>query len=435
MARPKTQYLHTTILIIVVLFVWVLSCGDVAAAFDFHADSAHGNESYGVNRSGTGYPIGDCAHCHDTFAPSTCGVNNFMLFYDDWVTKSDMFCFRCHSSIADVEQEVTNESYCVTFGGRSSSLYTNIKTHFTNDNSKPANCGSRHQLGNVRNFIKNNAKGWGFDSDADACVACHPPHAAQRNHPVAIDGEGKLNTAIRRPSDYKSTDPQYFLWGDDEGERMSDYAASVGGTYQAPYYGDTSGAKFEPSGNASPSDGSDLPDYVTFCLDCHQYAQYDSERSAEQPAYGCVKAIDWSSTGDRHGAAPANTCNAGPSYEGTLKAPYSDDANSNYVLSCLDCHEPHGTHKRLHLIRRMINGQLVDAQSTVDPLEEACDQSTDWAEICEKCHNWPHPGWGSCNGPECHGKLMPPPEFNQGGFHGGWWNVGTTTGCDGEPAF
>jgi hypothetical protein len=363
-----------------------------------------------------------------------------MLFHDDYVGIGNMFCFQCHRNADIGFGVVINNPYCVNFGGYSPAYYTSVKKQFINDNSKPANCGSRHQLGNVRNFIKNNAKGWGFNSDANPCVACHPPHAAQRNHPVAIDGAGKLNTAIRRPSHYK-TNSADLLWGDDEGERMSDYAAQFTnpvGEYQAPYYGngpwDPEAGPFEPAGD-STSDGSNLPDYVTFCLDCHQYAQYDSERSAEQPAYGYVKAIDWSSTGDRHGAAPANTCNAGSSYEGTLKAPYSDYDNSNYVLSCLDCHEPHGTHKRLHLIRRMINGQLVDAQSTVDPLEEACDQSTDWAEICEKCHNWPHPGWGSCNGPECHGKLMPPPEFNQGGFHGGWWNVGTTTGCDGEPAF
>jgi predicted CXXCH cytochrome family protein len=41
-----------------------------------------------------------------------------------------------------------------------------------------------------------------------------------------------------------------------------------------------------------------------------------------------------------------------------LKAPYTD-RNKNYVLSCLDCHEPHGGKQELSLLRRMINGQEI----------------------------------------------------------------------------
>jgi hypothetical protein len=279
----------------------------------------------------------------------------------------------------------------VTFGGRAE-FYGSIKKQFTNQYAKPANCGSRHSLEAIRDFMISDTYNWGFSSDPDPCVACHNQHADQRNHPVAIDGEGKLNTAIRRPLDYENTDLAGSLWGDDESERMDEYANSVGGTYQAPYYGDTSGTKYEPSGNGSPSDGSDLPDYVTFCLDCHQYEQYDPERDET------VKAIDWSTEGDRHGGYPGNTCDAGDFYEGdpfesSLRPPYSDFENSNYVLSCLDCHEPHGTKKRLHLIRRMISGEEVGADN--DP----CDQASDWAGICARCHYLTHPS-PDCT--DCH---------------------------------
>lgn len=288
---------------------------------------------------------------------------------------------------------MTNYPYCVNFGGRAT-FYAAIKKQFTNDNSTAALCGSKHHLGCVRNFIKNNAYGWGFNSDADPCVACHPPHAAQRNHPVAIDGEGKLNTAIRRPSHYKSAVSADLLWGDDANERMSFYAASVGGTYQAPYYADTTSGRYEPDGSTSEPIGgwgSNTPDYVTFCLDCHQYAQYDTERSAN------VKAIDWSA--ERHGGYPANDCASWCANEGSTRAPFTN-LSANYVLSCLDCHEPHGTHTRLHLVRRMINGELVAGDTGT------CDQIADWVTICERCHVLEHPS-SPCSSCHYHGATDP----------------------------
>ncbi len=433
--RLKIQYLPTTILIIVGVLVLVLSCPDVTPAFDFHLDSAHGNPAYGVNRTdlecppGTPCPQGDCAHCHETFDPSTCGVNNFLLWYDDYVSQGELFCYGCHSSVPIVEQPVTNYPYCVTFGGRAA-FYVNIRNQFYNANSGPGRCGSRHLLSSIRYVIEDNAYDWGFNSDPDPCVACHSPHAAQRNHPVAIDGEGKLNTAIRRPSHYKSTDPQDFLWGDDADERMSTYASSVGGTYKAPYYGspgDRDTGPFEPA-NDSTSDGSNLPDYVTFCMDCHQYAQYDPERSA------VVDAIVWDySHGpkpDRHGAAPSNTCYGG-TWEGTLKPPYDtyEPNESNFVLSCLDCHEPHATHTRLHLIRRMINGGAVAGDAS------PCDEAGDFAQICEKCHDWGDHA-GACNNPECHGDPADWP-VTPSKMHGGTLAMpaGPARECHEQPMF
>jgi len=405
--RSKIQYLPTTVFIVVVVLISALSCGDVVTA-DMYTDSAHGNTDpepgYGVNRSGIDHPIGDCTHCHDTFDPSICGQYNFMLFFDAISSPCVVGCMSCHSYFA-TWQPTVNYPYAKNFGGASPIWYGDIYTQFCSANSLPANCGSRHHLGRIWLVIKDNARDWGFNSDPHPCVACHPPHHAQQNHPVAIDGEGKLNTAIRRPSHYKSTEPENFLWGDDDDERMNDYAASVGGTYQAPYY--TTGTKFEPSGNASPSDGSDLPDYVTFCMDCHQYAQYDPDTNEG------VKAIVWDySHGlypDIHGAAPANTRDAWGigcwTTEGFLKAPYDtyEPDQSNYVLSCLDCHEPHGTYKRMHLIRLRINGETV----AVDyPVEGHCDQVEDWTSLCEKCHELTH--GMSCQG--CHG--------TSDGFHG-----------------
>jgi len=331
-----------TALVVLGALVWVVSSSHVALAG--YADSAHGNTAYGVNRLGTGYSTGSCAHCHDTFDSKTCGVNAFLLFADFFVTNSKQFCTRCHSGNKAYQPVATNYPYSMTFGGYPDPYYSHIKRQISYRHSTPEYCGSRHNMTKIRKFVRNDNNGWGFSADPSPCVACHHPHTAKKNHPVAIVGD-KLNTAIRRPSDYKSTDPADMLWGDDADERMSHYVSEyTDGVYQAPYYGDTSGTKYEPSGNATPSDGSDLPDYVTFCLDCHEYEQYDPDMGRN------VKAINYSQ--ERHGTYLSNTCTPyGGIEEGTLRAPYSDFAGSNYVLSCLDCHEPHGAKKRMHLLK------------------------------------------------------------------------------------
>jgi hypothetical protein len=54
-ARLKVQHFWPVILIIVPVLGWMLCFSSGATAFDFHADSAHGDPITGVNRSGTGY--------------------------------------------------------------------------------------------------------------------------------------------------------------------------------------------------------------------------------------------------------------------------------------------------------------------------------------------------------------------------------------------
>ena len=397
--KSRIRFLLTTVLIVVGVLVWACD-----ATADVYTDSAHGNNVEGVNRSSVDHPTGDCVHCHETFDNPVCDLYDFMLFYDD-LAAYQTFCTTCHGP-SSTWQPVVNYPYAKNFGGSTQSWYPNIYIQFADSNSLPAVCGSRHHLGQIRTgLLSQVGQDWGFNDDPNPCVACHAPHASQRNHPVAdVTGGGELNTAIRRPSHYDSTSPQDVLWGDDANERMSYYASSVGGTYQSPYY--TSGT-YEPSGNMSPSDGSDLPDYVTFCMDCHKYEQYNPDTGEN------VKAIVWDySHGpypDIHGAALANTVDAGDLYTGcmttesSLKAPYVDFPSSNYVLSCLDCHEPHGTYRRLHLVRLRINGETVGPDSP----ETACNM--DWSNICERCHNLNHGEPSYCVG--CHGSQL-------AGFHG-----------------
>ena len=419
--RFKTQYLPTTMVIIVALFAWVLSASGVATAG--YADSAHGDSSVGVKRAGvecptgTPCPTGDCTHCHDTFDESICGVNERMLFYSVQ-TVCDMICFECHGDTLASEQQVTNYPYSVLFGGFPTLYFPSILHQFCATPATHANGGSRHSLAQIWSIIKNNTLDWGFSANPNPCGACHNPHLSQKigNTPYSPPPYDSSKSPLTRPSERYSNPAN--LWGDDATERMKHYAENIaGGYYQAPYYGngpwDPEDGPFEPAGDGT-SDGSNLPDYVTFCMDCHQYAQYDPESGED------VKAIKWgppwctAAEADMHGAAPANTrdgfsigCMA---TEGPLRPPYDtyEPGESDYILSCLDCHEPHGTYQRPYLIRVQINGEFVADSSFV--------------EICQTCHAMNHP-YGSCN--VCHGHSVGP----MAGFHGSRFECAADEGC------
>jgi hypothetical protein len=417
--RLKIQYLLNTILIVVGVLVWMLSLAPLATAGTY-TESAHGNTTNGINRPGTECPpgtpcpTGDCTHCHDTFDESICGVNERMLFYPVQAV-CDMICFECHGDTIASEQQVTNYPYSILFGGFSTVYFPSVLHQFCATQATHANGGSRHSLAQIWSIIKDNGNDWGFPANPNPCSACHNPHLSQKsgNTPFSPPYDPS-KSPLTRPEERYSSNP-VNLWGDDTTERMKHYAENVaGGYYQAPYYGDTSGTQYEPSGDATPSDGSNLPDYVTFCMDCHQYAQYDPESGED------VKAIKWgppwstAETSDIHGAAPANTRDAFSigcmATEGPLRPPYDtyEPNESNYVLSCLDCHEPHGTYQRPHLIRVQINGEFVADSSFV--------------EICERCHDMNHP-YGSCNG--CHGHSVGP----TAGFHGSTFECAVDEGC------
>lgn len=394
-----------------ILLLFILMCGVSVLCWILYPDSAdsgpyldsaHGNSTDGVNRprtAGFGYAVGNCAHCHEQHASINGQVitpYGYELFYDHWEGMCDLFCYRCHSNLSGVEQQVNNYVYGCSFGGGACTSYTSVRSHFCNDNSDYVNCGSKHQLAQIRKIIQNNGYGWGFPADPDPCSACHNPHLSQRrgskqNHPPYEPSK----SAIVRPSEHK-TKP-LNLWGDETTERMLYYAQTTGGIYQAPYYGSNPSSTYEPAGDLT-SNGSNMPDYVSFCMDCHQYQQYDPERGAN------VKAINWGATGDRHGGYRANDCTVPGGFdEGSLRGPYIDKPFSNYILSCTDCHEPHAGRKRLHLIRRFINGENLPADGGGYP---NCDEPVDMRSVCERCHVLPpsgHTGNQPCFASNCHG--------------------------------
>ncbi len=121
-----------------VSLVWVLNCPHVATA-DTYNSSAHGDDTSGVFRQPVSgeFPLGvdctqwpgetcvntegSCAHCHDTFNDSYCGVTTLMLFAPlDYDSQWDSFCISCHKGPSTSYQVgMPNQyTYSVNRGGR-----------------------------------------------------------------------------------------------------------------------------------------------------------------------------------------------------------------------------------------------------------------------------------------------------------------------------
>ncbi|MCD6320020.1 MAG: hypothetical protein J7M03_04995 [Candidatus Desulfofervidaceae bacterium] len=378
------------ILLLVILSIGVYSSLVKAGPYK---DSAHGNSSYGVYRTSTanlGYVKGNCAHCHEQHAciagnepdPQSGSPSPYALFADNFVSQSEDFCFYCHRGTGSVQVSFArkNYNYSYWFGG-------DTVHHTTSDNIydvfNPTN-GSSHNLQDILNFVKTKWPNT-FGNESNPCNACHNPHLSQRNYPIV------------RPTDRNN------IWGDEPGERMSDYAAAHGGQYQAPYRYDSG---YEPDGSTT-TDGSNLPDYVTFCTDCHN----DTNVIYSTTLGRYLKKINWSNpnrtyglTGDYHGSI--TRCfgvdgNPDPDLNwGSLKDPYHTVNYTNFILSCTDCHEVHGAVNGYntttpYFLRKTVNGHYNQYPPGPGPWT--------WErEFCLSCHvhNNHCGGYGSCF--NCH---------------------------------
>ncbi len=365
--RPKVQ-LSTTVLMLLGMLFYLLSCKGVATAG--YADSAHGDSSIGVNRSTAtcqNWPngqcvTGSCAHCHDTYDPDICGNDTYglMLFASNNnptpTPQSDNFCFQCHKSDG-AAQQVTNYTYSKNFGG-GTATFTTIYDAF---NPTIGATPSSHNLADIQNFV---AGYYGFTAETNACVVCHNYHAAQQNYPVTLSGLGGVRSAIRRVIDHESLAAD--LWGDedfatsDRYELTNEYFEAYGFTYQAPYY--KGGSNYEPAGD-NTSNGSNLPEIISFCLDCHKHPVPSTERG------GAILRVP-KLENDQHGLRHEDGAN------GYTIAPYGN-ASRNYILSCTDCHEPHGSENEW-LLRTCVNGK--------DNISIPPTGKGKWWDFCTACH-------------------------------------------------
>jgi hypothetical protein len=336
-----------------------------------YRNSAHGgSNTAGVQRSsmtsgGTVYAAGNCGHCHEMHAsvagaepaPDNSGPNPYTLFAKNFDPTAidpaaipgsygieDNFCFQCHSGSSPV-QNVTNADYSTTFGGGTSVTQPYIMETF--------NQKSYHNLQDIDDFfdpnpIRSDAFKW-YTKDSNPCNGCHNPHLAKKNYPST----SPPLSAISKPDDH------FSLWG----ETMADYLADK-----------TLSSYIPPT---SEPDGLSTPDYVSFCLECHGILANKDITSTtiyvdDYTVGKTLSKIDWSSDGDKHGGYPR---------EGGLDAmdPYpSGSTPSNLIMSCLDCHEPHGS-RHIMLLRDRVNGGTISPSDTVSSLG-------DIGFFCRQCH-------------------------------------------------
>jgi len=338
-----------------------------------YLESAHGNSAYGVNRSAidpqySDFAIGNCGHCHEAHAsrqgaeplPED-GPSAHTLFTNTFDSsrqqnpylETDNFCFSCHSETSG--QQVVNLDYSSAFGGGNVvDGPQSILSAF--------NLESYHNLYDVWNFLRTNPASFpGFDDNSNPCSACHNSHLAKRNWDSGQAGFPLLS-AISRP------DAPSSLWG--ETELMSPYLS-----YEAPYAIDDSR---EPAG-IGLAGGENTPDYVTFCTICHNEGNAIWSTTLNRE----LRKVNWTQLGlapDKHGTL----VRAGHPYDFGVSQwvePYASAAllKSNLVLSCMDCHEAHGS-ENIMLLRRRVNG---------GELQEVITDFVDKPlySLCIRCHN------------------------------------------------
>lgn len=349
-----------------------------------YLNSTHGNSSYGVNRTSIstfGYSTGNCAHCHEQHAmigggePSPSGGPDiYALFYTNHVDQTDNFCFHCHTDTTDLNYlqagVIKNRSYSYRAGGYTSDTLDDILEAFSF--TSPS---SSHDLDNILTFIT--GESWGYTSDSNPCAACHNPHRGQGD-PANAPNNAKTSLTrgwpVSLPSQHSTDNNAWGLWGDDTSEKMSDYAS--GFRYQAPYRNGSTSA-YEPDGSTT-QDGSNLTDYATFCQDCHSNSMTGLSNTP----------IDWAtSAGDKHGKRAADETSG--NYI-DIDNPYSNTYGGQYVLSCTDCHEPHGA-PNLMLIRQEVNGGTLSPITTIDAPTAECPDATvsgnkELGFLCQRCH-------------------------------------------------
>ncbi len=337
--------------------------GTADAPPDFFTTSADfENSAHDLTNPLTAAPM-LCTDCHDVHGAA--GAFTGMTLAD-----GEQLCFGCHTNGLLQNNAISGPG-----------LADDIQQAFSfADNAK-------HTLGAS---FKIGAENYTLE-----CVSCHNVHIVTGKYWAADLGE----SPVTRFSTLSAPNRNLAVWGDGAGEKMDDY----GGTYRTP--------------NGDPFDGSQLPDYNTFCLDCHEPMP---DPGAEAGAHGQIQF-----GGDPHGLNSANSPNGGGTCpdRGTCgkakgwngddclgdqatcwpvltrgkgdqlwsRGPYNHEeriAGSNFALSCTDCHEAHGSSVRSAIRTNPNNGT----------------GTTTWNNMCNNCHyyysDW-HAGM-SCGNASCH---------------------------------
>ncbi|MDP2106637.1 MAG: cytochrome c3 family protein, partial [Desulfobulbaceae bacterium] len=314
-----------------------------------------------------GYAKGNCAHCHELK-----GGNPSVLF------SSDNICLQCHTNVGSLQTlGIDNRSYSYRAGGYYDGV-DSVEESFSFDTaSYPAITGTSHDLSKILTFISTPPVNWGFTSTSNPCTACHNPHAAKKITPISL------------PSLHSAGSGGWGLWGDVSAETMSTFSSFT--TYQALYR--HTGGGYEPKGDATPLAASQsTTNFIVFCTKCHNAINtIFSTRLGRN-----LRPVDWET--EKHGKGIATSSGKkGVDGQDDLLPPYSDTKLGDYVLSCLDCHEPHGS-ANAFLLRPEVNGvaevaiitEYGDANGPAGPGPTQCNK--EWTTLCARCHTRLSPG-------------------------------------------
>lgn len=356
----------------VVLLSFTLVFSPAMSLAGDYLNSAHGSPKNGVSRRETakvGFARANCSHCHDfhggteisgagagseeaysysLYAPNFDPRNRSGIF-----TETSNICFSCHNTQGSAQQ-VPGKNFSQSMGCSTLQGPTDTLGEF--------NQISRHNLYDIWKFLSSDSESYPwFNEQSNPCSACHNPHLARSKskNPHALN-----ITTLSKPSDH------FSLWSQ---SMESTYSTK----YESPLCSGT-GNREPAATQRNDVARNTMIDYVSFCTDCHNdnTTLYSSvlERNLVQ--------IDWSNNGDIHGSRNAST-------SFVVKPPYLTNSPKNYVLSCLDCHEPHGS-SNTALLRNWVNGgKLLGTISTSIALPPGTGndtQNVDMGFLCMRCH-------------------------------------------------
>jgi hypothetical protein len=388
--------------------------------------SAHASRGYSLwgGRSVTCLGDGLASGCHGNGH----GSDNIKLLALPAGSSLDVLCLNCH-----------------TDGGvRNDAL----------SNNRPGGYVSADDIAEAMSKSTKHSMAVTFDVSGDTftlqCTTCHNPHVVSGKY---WDGDAGV-TPISRP-DFSDTvnNPRAMgslPWGDEAGEKMDDFAAQgigSGGWYHSVARGGVitmdQPAIYQPplsgSGYSFEFAGDVLADYATFCLDCHSYRMSAgippvnwgqgvtcTDNSVDPPEqriecgadHGLgiggnpLYMTDTSSEGSNGNPDPIFSVSGVTRGRGVghfMRWPYETaqrGAGINFVMSCTDCHESHGSNRGGMIRERFnvnANGDCGTGGNT-DPDGENCTDASNWNSFCTACHYYflgQHENM-SCGNASCH---------------------------------